>query len=149
MNRLAPDADDARFIRRVLILLLIVGVTAAAWRAGNLLILAFGSVLGAITIHAIADFYTNNLRAPAKLALPLAVCTVLGVIAFLIWLFGVQFAPQVNALVTQLPALLQQLETWLSQTPVGAKIVDAVQSGLCRVRASRRISVASRAAPAS
>ncbi len=139
VKRLSPDADDARFIRRVLILLLIVGVAAAAFRAGNLLILAFGSVLGAITIHAIADLYAKYLRAPPKVALPLAVLTVLGVIAFLIWLFGVQFAPQVNALVTQLPSLIRQLAAWLSQTPVGAKIVDAVEAAFAGSRVAQDI----------
>ncbi|MFX9699984.1 hypothetical protein ABTP10_19955, partial [Acinetobacter baumannii] len=62
MKRLSPDIDDARFIRRVLILVLIAGVIAALLRAGNLLILAFGSVLLAIAIHAIADLYAKYLR---------------------------------------------------------------------------------------
>ncbi|WP_267397428.1 MULTISPECIES: AI-2E family transporter [unclassified Sphingomonas] len=127
MNRLAPDADDSRFIRRILYILVIVAVAAALFRAGNLLILAFGSMLGAIAIHAIADLYHDHLRVPAKPALGLGIATALGVVAFLVWLFGVQFREQVNVLVTQLPGLLDQLARYLSQSAVGAKIVDAVQ----------------------
>lgn len=127
MNRLAPDRDDARFIRRVLYILLIAGVAAALLRAGDLLILAFGSVLGAIVIHSIAALYADHLRAPKKLALGLGMVTVLGFVAFLIWLFGVQFRAQVNVLVTRLPGLLDQFAAYLSQSPVGAKIVDAVR----------------------
>ena len=127
MNRLAPDRADARFIRRVLISIVIIGVTAALLRAGNLLILAFGSILGAIVIHAMAELYARHLRASPKLSLGLGMATVLGLIAFLVWLFGVQFRQQVNELVTALPGLIDQLATYLSQSPVGAKIVDAVR----------------------
>ncbi len=127
MNRLAPDADDTRFIRRVLYILVIAGVAAALLRAGDLLILAFGSILGAIVIHSIAALYADHLRAPPKLALALGMITMLGFVAFLVWLFGVQFRAQVNVLVTRLPGLLDQFAAYLSQSPVGAKIVDAVR----------------------
>ncbi|TPG13080.1 AI-2E family transporter [Sphingomonas oligophenolica] len=127
MNRLAPDADDARFIRRILYIVVIVAVGAALLRAGDLLILAFGSMLGAIVIHAIAELYERYARAPPKLALGLGMATVLGVVAFLVWLFGVQFRQQVNELVVALPGLIDQLAAYLSHSPVGAKIVDAVR----------------------
>ena len=127
MNRLAPDADDARFIRRILYIVVIAAVVAALLRAGNLLILAFGSMLGAIVIHAIAELYARYCRAPEKVALGLGMATVLGVVAFLVWLFGVQFRQQVNELVTELPGLLDQFAAYLSQSAVGAKIVDAVR----------------------
>jgi len=127
MNRLAPDRADQRFIRRVLILMVMVGVAAALLRAGNLLILAFGSMLGAIAIHAIAELYERYCRAPPKVALGLGMATVLGIVGFLVWLFGVQFRQQVNELVTALPGLLDQLAADLSQSPVGAKFVDAVR----------------------
>lgn len=140
MRRLAPDAADARFIRRVLILLAIAAVALAIWRASNLLILAFGSVLGAITIHAVADLYRDRLRVSKKLALGLGYVTVLGVIGFLVWLFGVQFRQQVNVLITRLPGLLDQLAAWASQSPVGAKIVDAVRQAYAGSQAAQDVS---------
>ena len=127
MNRLAPDDADARFIRRVLYIFVIAGVAAALYRAGNLLILAFGAMLGAIVIHAIAELYANYLRAPPKIALGLGMATVLGIVGFLVWLFGVQFRQQVNELVTALPGLIDQFAAYLSHSPVGAKIVDAIR----------------------
>jgi len=127
VNRLAPDRHDARFIRRVLILIVIVAVAAALFRAGNLLILAFGSMLGAIVIHATADAYARYGRAPPRVALGLGMATVIGIVGFLIWLFGVQFRQQVNELVVALPGLIDSLAAWLSHSPVGAKIVDAVR----------------------
>ena len=137
MKRLAPDADDARFIRRVLIVILIVALTAAVWRAGNLLILAFGSMLGAVAIRAIAEIYGRVV--PQRATMPLAVTTVLAVIGFLGWLFGVEFAQQINQLVSQLPHLLDQLSHWMSQSPVGAKIVEAVKAAFAGSRVASDI----------
>ena len=139
MNRLAPDKADARFIRRVIILIVLIAVTAALYRAGNLLILAFGSMLGAIVIHAVADLYRDHLGASKKLGLTLGYIIVLSVIGFLVWLFGVEFRQQVNVHVTRLPILIDQFADWASQSPVGAKIVDAVRQAYAGSRAAQDV----------
>ena len=139
MNRLAPDADDARFVRRLLLILVVAAIAAALFRAGDLLILAFGAMIGAIVIHAVAELYRDRLRLPKKPALFAAILTVLGVIGFLGWLFGVQFRDQVNLLVTRLPGLLDELATYLSRSPVGAKIVDAVRAAFAGSRVAQDI----------
>ncbi len=137
--RLKPDADDARFIRRVVILVLMLAVASALYKMGDLLILAFGSVLGAIAIHSIADLYAGT-GLSRRSALGAAITTMLGLFAFLFWLFGVQFGEQVNALVTQLPTLLKQLFAWASQSPVGAKLVNAINAAFAGSRVARDLS---------
>ena len=139
MKRLAPDADDARFVRRVLLLLVIAAVAGALYKAGDLLILAFGSILGAIAIHAIADLYHDHARLGRKPALGLAIATVLALIGFLVWLFAVAFREQVNVLVLRLPGIVDQFAVWMSQSPVGAKIVDAVRAAFAGSRVARDI----------
>ena len=115
--RLAPDGDDARFIRRLLILLVVGGTVWALLRAGDLLILAFGSILGAIVIHAIADLYATYCKAPAKTALGLGMVTMLALLGFLGWLFVVAFHDQVVLLVTQGPAILAKFAQQMSASP--------------------------------
>ncbi|MBM6576252.1 AI-2E family transporter [Microvirga sp. SRT01] len=137
--RLAPDADDARFIRRTLILVVIAAVLLALWRASDLLILAFGSVLGATVIHALARMFRRRTGASAKLSLGLGMGSVLAAIGFLVWLFGVAFRQQVNALVTALPGLIDQLAAWASRSPVGEKIVDAVRAAFAGSRVAQDI----------
>lgn len=140
MNRLRPDDADARFVRRIVIVLAIIGVVYALYRAGNILILMFGSSLGAIAIHAIAKTYEQRLRLPEKLALGAAMITALVIVGFLFWLFGVQFAPQINLLVARLPSLLDQFATYLSQSPVGAKLVSAVKVAYAGSRVASDVS---------
>lgn len=139
MSRLAPDDADARFIRRLFLVVLVVGLFAALYVAGDLLILAFGSVLGAIVIHAVAEIYRERLRMPARLALGLAIVTVLALVAFLGWLFGVAFREQVNMFVARLPAMLDALGRYMAQSPVGAKIDDAVRAAYAGSRVAQDI----------
>lgn len=137
MKRLAPDADDARFIRRVFLVLLIAALAVVLYRVGTLLILAFGSVLGAITIHAIADRLHRHLRVSQRHAIGFAMLVVLAVTGFLIWLLTVQFGTQINALIVETPLLLARLAAWMSQSAVGAKIVEAVQTGYAGAQATQ------------
>lgn len=137
MKRLAPDADDARFIRRVFLVILIAALAIALYRIGTLLILAFGSVLGAITIHAIADRLHRHLHVARRHAIGLAMLVALAVTGFLIWLLTVQFGSQINALIVETPQLLGRLAAWMSQSAVGAKIVEAVRTGYAGAQATQ------------
>ena len=137
MKRLAPDADDARFIRRVILVILIAALTIALYRIGTLLILAFGSVLGAITIHAVARRLHRHLHVPMRHAIGLAMLAALAATGFLIWLLTVQFGAQINALIVETPALLARLAAWMSQSAVGAKIVQAVDTAYAGAQAAQ------------
>ena len=139
MNRLAPDDDDARFIRRLFLMLVVGALAAALYFMGDLLILAFGSILGAIVIHAIAEIYEKRLRMPQKAALGTAIITILAIMGLLGWLFGVEFRTQVNVLVTELPGILDEIGGQMSQSPVGAKVVDAVRAAFAGSRIAQDI----------
>ena len=146
MKRLAPDDADARFLRRALWLLVLVAVATILYLALDLLILAFGSMLVAIAIHAIAEIYATRLGVRPKPALGLGITTVVGVIAFLGWLVGVEFRQQVNVLVERLPGLLQQLDGYMSRTPVGEKVADAVKAAFAGSRVAQDIGELARGA---
>ncbi len=139
MNRLAPDDEDARFVRRLFFTVAVAALVATLYFTGDLLILAFGAILGAIVIHAIAEIYEERLRVPARPALGLAIFTVLATIGFLGWLFGVEFRTQVNVLVTRLPDILIEIGNDLSLSPVGAKVVDAVRAAFAGSRIAQDI----------
>lgn len=136
MKRLVPDAADARFIRRVLILLTVGAVVVALVRAADLLILTFGAVLGAVVIRAIADRYAQ-LGVPRRWSVVAAMLSVLAAIGFLVWLFAVQFGPQVEALVRSIPQLVVRLKEWAQGSPVAAKLYDAAEAAFAGSRVAR------------
>lgn len=137
MKRLAPDANDARFIRRIVLIILIGALTIALYRVGTLLILAFGSILGAITIHAVAYRLHRHFGVPRRYGVTIAMLATVGVVGFLVWLLTVQFATQINSLIVETPALLARLATWMSQSAAGAKVVEAVKTGYAGAQATQ------------
>ena len=139
MNRLRPDADDARFVRRLLLTVAVLALTVAVYRASDLLILAFGSVLGAVAIHAVADLYEDRLNLPERWALPAAVATLLGLGAGLVWLVAVGFRAQVELLVANGPAIVDRFAAQLATSPVGARVVQAVEAAFAGSRIARDI----------
>jgi predicted PurR-regulated permease PerM len=144
MNRLTPDAEDTRFIRRLLLILLVAGLTIALYRVGTLLILAFGSILGAITIHAIADRLHRHVRVPRRFGVAVAMLVTLAVVGFLVWLLTSQFGGQINALIAETPHLLDRLAKWMGQSAVGAKIVEAADAAYAGAQAAQDFSALAR-----
>jgi len=140
MKRLAPDESDARFIRRLLIIIIIGLVLLALSRAANILILAFGSILGATVIRSLADICQRRLHLSRRGATIAGMATALAAIVFLVWLFVVQFGAQVNQFVTSLPQIIDDLRGMLSGSPVGNKIVDAVEAAYAGSKVAHDIS---------
>lgn len=137
--RLSPDRSDARFIRRVLILIVIGLAFYALYQAFNILILAFGSVLGAIAIRSLARFFERR-GLPHRASVIAGMLGALAAIAFLVWLFTVQFGQQIAQFVTQLPTIIAEIEELMSGSPVGAKIFDAVEQAYAGSRVANDIS---------
>ena len=127
MKRLAPDERDARFIRRLFILIATIGLVVTLYKLTDLLILAFGSVLGAVTIRTIDDQLIRRIGLSRRVALGLAIAIVLGAVGFLVWLFGVQFSSQISELIRALPQLVADGEARLRVSPVGDTVANALR----------------------
>jgi predicted PurR-regulated permease PerM len=97
------------------------------WRLADVLLLAFGAVLVGVLLHALAAPLTERLRLPRPLALSLAVAGLTGVIGGAIWLFGQQVALQVATLGELLPKAWRALQAPLSESPLGAYVLDDLQ----------------------
>jgi predicted PurR-regulated permease PerM len=108
-------------------------------RAANILILAFGATLGAIVIRSLAQLCERYLRLPRRWATVAGMATALAAILFLVWLFAVQFGTQVNQFVTSLPQILTDLRAMISGSPVGDKIIDAIEDAYAGSRIAHDI----------
>lgn len=98
-----------------------------AWRLADVLLLAFGAVLVAILLNALARPLTAGLR----LSRPAAVAVVaVGMPALLVagvWLFGSQISQQVAVLGELLPRAWAGVARELSRTSVGATLLADLQ----------------------
>jgi predicted PurR-regulated permease PerM len=116
---------DARFLRRVVWTLGLIGLAWLLIELSELLLLVFGAVLVAILFDAIAAPIARITRLPERLALLVAVLLVLAVVVGAGWLFGAQVRAQFEELQQTLPRAWAVLETWLHESPLGERLLAA------------------------
>ena len=92
------------FIERLVIAIAIVAVALVIWRLRDLLLLAFGSVLVAVILRALATPFRDRLGLPHGVALLIAVLLLVAVIGGLFALFGAQAMGQAATLQEAIPA---------------------------------------------
>jgi predicted PurR-regulated permease PerM len=131
-----PKMSDADFIRRVLILLAILGVAALLVKLQDLLILIFGAVVIAALLTAITDPIHRRLKLGRGLSLTAAILIVLAVIGGAGALFGSEVANQVRELRDDLPQAWQTARGQAAR--VGIELPQFPENGLGAGRRCRR-----------
>ena len=101
---------DARFLRRLILAILVVATAWLFWHLRFVLVLAFGSVLFAMVLHAIARRLRRWLHLSDRLSLALAILLLFAGLAAVLLLFGAQIADQAEAIAGRLPEAVDQLE---------------------------------------
>jgi predicted PurR-regulated permease PerM len=102
-------------------------VALIAWRLADVILLAFGAVLVAVLLHALADPLVRRARMPRRAALAVAVMVVSAAIAGTLWLFGQQIGQQMAALGDLLPRTWAVLQERLSTSRAGAYVLEDLQ----------------------
>jgi predicted PurR-regulated permease PerM len=118
--------DDRTFIRRVLYVVLIVGLALVAWQTAHALLMLFGAVLFAIILRGLARQLRRVAPVPDTAAVGLVLLGLLLVIGGLSWLMGSLIAGQFSELAQSLPGSLQKLQAELSGSAWGRRVLDAV-----------------------
>ncbi len=128
--RWSGTGDDAVFVRRVLIVLALSGLSYAAYQLSQVLLLTFGAVLVAVILRALAALVAKHTPVPKRWSLLAAGLAILVILGGLGLLFGPGVGSQVAELGTALPqaadALLRRfgIENASRQLPnlVGANL---------------------------
>jgi predicted PurR-regulated permease PerM len=98
------------------------------WRASNMLLLAFGSVIGAVMFRSAGRTLERLGLRNHKVALGLGTLVVLALFGVIAYLLVVQFGTEISAMLGNLPATIASVERGLSTTKVGAAIVQATHA---------------------
>jgi predicted PurR-regulated permease PerM len=122
-----PSAE-AVFVRRVLIVALVVALMLALWQISLVLILSFGGIVVAVALRNIAAPLGRWLKLNDQLALLIAVLGI-GVIATVFfYFFGAMAAHQFSSLIDKLPGTLGAARSWLHQSMLGRHVLEALDS---------------------
>jgi len=125
---LQPSEDEARFLRRVFLLIVVAAVLTVLVLAHNLLLLAFGSLLISLLLVVVTDFLDDRLGVPRKLGLTLSTLMLLGVIGLLGYMFYAEVAFQGELLARELPRAWAETERALREGVIGRLLLDTVQN---------------------
>ncbi len=120
-----PNPEDLTYLRRLGWTVVIGAILMMAWRASDLLLLAFGSLLGAVMFRSAARMIQQLGIRNWRIALGLGTLLVLTVFGGMLYLLTVQFGTELAAMLGNLPGTLEKIERGLSVNPVGRAVVQA------------------------
>ena len=123
---------DAAFVRRVLIVIALGVLTAVVWRLAHVLLLAFGAVVVAVILRALADLIARNIPATKKWSLALAGLTIVMALGVTLFLFGRQVRAQLGELARIFPPALEYVlgEFGVDTRKVLEQLPKVIGSGL-------------------
>jgi predicted PurR-regulated permease PerM len=107
------------FIERLIIAVIVFGVTLLLWNLRGLLLLVFGAILVSVILGIVARPIRERLGFPDWLALIAAVLIVAGVIVTASWMFGSEVSRQADSLGEMIPAAWQAMLTRLDGWGLG------------------------------
>ncbi|MBB4856953.1 putative PurR-regulated permease PerM [Novosphingobium chloroacetimidivorans] len=120
-----PSPEDLTYLRRLGWTVLIAAILMMAWRASDLLLLAFGSLLGAVMFRSAARLMQRIGVRNWSVAMGLGTLLVLAAFGAIGYLLTVQFGTELGAMLSNLPGTLESIERGLSTTKVGRAVVQA------------------------
>lgn len=97
------------------------------WRLADVLLMAFGAILTAILLQALARPLTLRFRLPRVLALGLSILALTAVVSGSLWLFGQQVAIQLAALGELAPRAWDAVREPLSGSALGTYVLDDLE----------------------
>ena len=131
MAKLATSSPESGFVRRVLIIIGLVGLALLAWHLRSLLLMLFGAVVVATIFRALADRVHQWTGIRESIAVALSIIAVVGAIGLLVTAFGSALVGQVEVLREALPAAWSSFEARIGDIGLGEQLrhlVDSVRS---------------------
>ena len=117
---------EVRFVRRLLLTVLVFGLAYLAWELRFILVLVFGAVLVAVILRSAVHALHRRLHIPEGLALAITVLLAIGVIGGMLYLFGSEVAQQAEAIAQALPDALDQVRSFARELGIGGWVAQQI-----------------------
>lgn len=121
------SSSTDRVIRYIIIAIALVAVAAMVWTVAEVLVIAFGAIVVATVLRAMAVPLSRATGWRDHICLVLVILASLAVLALLSWLFGRQAAHQFAEMRQQLPAAAEKFQAWLAESRLGRVVVDGLK----------------------
>ena len=129
----------------ILIAITLIVVAVLIWRITDVFVVAFGGVILATALRAIALPLSRVTRLSPRYSVVVVVFSLLALGGIFGWLFGSQVVEQLADLGRQLPVAAAKFETWLQQSQLGRSVVESVRRSVFDPGALSRLGLAATA----
>lgn len=119
MNIVPTFSPPRQSLAYVLPIIALAVLLAALWHVLSLLVLAFGAVVAALFIRALADPLRSALDIDDAIAVTLSILTMVIGIGMVGWLFGAQISAQFSVFANNLPGAWDRAQVWIASWPGG------------------------------
>jgi len=130
MKPTAPNnarAEAWTFPRKVLLVAFVLFLALMAWQLLDLIMLAFGAVIVATVLRALASALERHARVPTQLSVVAALLLVVFLISAVAWFVGEPLAEQFQVLRQRLPSALDAVMQWLNSNRIGVAALKYIE----------------------
>ena len=121
------------------IVLLVIIVSLLFKTLFNLLLLVLAGVLMCVYFHGFASVIRRKLKVGKTFSLILSLLLNVIIIGLFLWFVGARLSSQIDQLTETLPQTLENAKKWLSNQPMGSRILDYATNSLDSGKASATI----------
>ncbi|WP_082672553.1 AI-2E family transporter [Luteimonas abyssi] len=124
------------YIRKVFIVVALVGLAVLLAKLSHVLLLVFGGVVLAAVLTTLTGLLRRVLPVSHGIALALVLVALIGGLGTMVYLFGAQAAAELTTLIDVMPGALQNFQDWVDGTPVGSLVheqIDALRNNMSRI----------------
>jgi predicted PurR-regulated permease PerM len=124
----SSDEQNASATRYILIAIALLAVAVIVWAISDMLIIAFGAIVFATVLRALAEPLARVTGWGERWALVAVVLSLLAMVVLLFWMFGHQAARQFAEMREQIPAGIERLRNWVAGSQVGKVLLGLFTS---------------------
>ena len=128
MAKRPTEPGERGFIRRVLIVIGLVGLALLAWHLRSLLLMLFGAVVVATVFRTLADRISSSTGIRENWAVALSILGILGLTGLLLAIFGSSILGQMQVLREALPAAWSSFEARIGDMGLGEQLRQLMES---------------------
>lgn len=100
--------SDSAYVRRLLVAILLMVLTVALWKAADILLLVFGSILFAIGLRRFGERISHLTGMGQSAGVGVALIVIVGVVVAVSVIFGAQISSQLSEVAKRLPAAMER-----------------------------------------
>lgn len=122
-----PSAEKKIITRHLIVAVALVSVAVLLWSVIDAIIVAFGGIVVATVLLAMARPLRRLTHLAHRWNLMIVIVGLLGIALLIGWFFGNQVADELSGLMERLPEAVTKVEAWLGESSAGRMVIESIR----------------------